>query len=408
MKKEKKNFIWNVIGLSFNAFISFFLLIIVKRINGIDLAGIFTYAFSLSCLFYISCCFYSRTFQVSDYKNEFLFKDYFVSRLIFDIINLIIVLLFSFVSGFDSFKILVIGLLMIYKCIEALCDSIFGQMQKEGNLYRTGISYTLKSIIGMIVFLIIDLFTNNLILSISGLIIINTLVLFLYDIPSLKEKFPRLNFNKEKFLKLLLVSFPVFIYTFLQNYLSNSQKVVMTYFIDNDLQTIFGILIMPATMLILVGNYIILPFINDLTNKFKNKDYKSFNKIVNKMCISLLLIGALCVLIAFFLGIPVLNFIYNINLEQYKYLLLIILAGSIFNALSMVFSNVLTVLTVNKRQTIIYIVMSIVCTGITICLAHYYGMEGLCYSYSLTVTLLSIIYFFVYKLYIRKIEKQLH
>lgn len=403
MGKEKKNFLWNIIGLSFSAFVSLFLLIIVKRINGIDTAGIFTYAFSLCCLFYIASNYYSRTFQVSEYKREYSFNDYFVARLIFNILSFIIVILFSIISGFNKYKLLVIGLIMVYKCIESICDSIFGQMQIEGNLYKTGISYTLKSVLGILVFLLIDIYTKDLLLSIVGLFVVSILVLFTYDIPSLETKFPKLKFNKDKFIKLMVITFPVFIYTFLQNYLSNSQKMVMTYFIDNKMQTIFGILIMPATMLLLVGNYIIMPFINDLTDKFKNKKYKEFDKVVNKICLSVFAIGLVCTLIAYFIGIPVLNFIYNIELSEYRLMLVVILLGSIFNSIIMVLSNILTILTINKKQTIIYVIMSIIATLITVFMAYYYKIIGLCYSYLIVFILLFIIYFIVYKRHIKKI-----
>ncbi|MBR2712257.1 MAG: hypothetical protein IKE73_00960 [Bacilli bacterium] len=404
---EKKNFIWNVIGLSFNSFISLILLILVKRINGIETAGIFTYAFSLSCLFFIISSFYNRTFQVSEYKREYSFGDYFTSRIIFVVISFILGIIFCFINGFEKYKVFVILLLLIYKSIEAICDSIFGQIQIEGNLYKTGISYTLKSILGMVVFLIIDLYTKNLLLAITGLFTSSILILFIYDIPSLKEKFPKLKLKKDTFIKLLGITAPIFIYTFLQNYLSNSQKMLMTYFIDNKLQTIFGILIMPATMLIIVGNYIVMPFLNTLTSKYKEKKYNEFDNVVSKMCICLFLIGIICVLLAYFLGVPVLNFIYNIDLKAYKIMLVIIIIGSIFNAITMVLSNILTIMTINKRQTVIYFIMSIIATIITTVMAHFYGISGLCYSYIITFTILFIVYYAFYKIQIKKLEKKI-
>lgn len=407
MGKDKKNFIWNVIGLSFSAFISLFLLIVVKRINGIDKAGIFTYAFSLSCLFFIISCFYSRTFQVSDYKRKFSLNDYFIYRLIFTLTSILLITIFSFINGFNKYKISIIILLMIYKGIEALSDSIFGQIQIEGNLYKTGISYTLKAVIGLIAFIVIDLYTKNLLLSITGLFSVSMLVLLLYDIPSLECKFPKLKFNKEIFIKLFLITLPIFLYTFFQNYLSNSQKMLMTYFINNDKQTIFGILIMPATMILLVGNYIIMPFINDLTDKFKNKKYKEFDKTVTKICSAVFIIGFICVIAAYLLGIPVLNFIYNIKLNNYKTMLIIVLIGAIFNSVIMVLSNILTILTINKKQTLIYFIMSIVTTIITIILANYYKIQGLCYAYLIVFILLAIVYYIVYRHEIKKLKKNI-
>ena len=403
MGKEKKNFIWNIIGLSFNSFLSFFLLIAVKRINGLDIAGIFTYAFSLCSLFIIIGSYYSRTFQVSDYKREYSLNDYFTFRFIFSVLTAIILLAFSFINGFNSYKISVIMLLMGFRCIETLSDALFGQMQIEGNLYKTGISYTLKALIGFIVFVVIDIITNNLLFSILGLVLVYLIIFFFFDLSSVENKLTKIRINKDKLIKLMLVTFPVFIYTFLQNYLANSQKMVMTYFVSNEFQTIFGILIMPATMLLLVGNYIIMPFLNDLTDKFKNKNIKGFNNIVKKICLSIFLIGILCIVIAYFLGIPVLNIIYNIKLDEYKIMLIIILVGSIFNSIIMILTNVLTILTINKKQTYIYLIMSIISTLITIILANYYKIQGLCYSYTITYILLFIIYYIVYKRQIKKI-----
>ena len=64
----RKNFIWNLIGLSFYGFISLFLLIIVKRINGLDISGIFSYAYSICTLFFYISLYYSRTYQIANTK----------------------------------------------------------------------------------------------------------------------------------------------------------------------------------------------------------------------------------------------------------------------------------------------------------------------------------------------------
>ena len=77
---KKKNVIWNILGITANAFISLFLLIIVRRINGITLSGIFSYAFSLACLFYVVAVYYNRVYQVADVENSFSINEYLTSR----------------------------------------------------------------------------------------------------------------------------------------------------------------------------------------------------------------------------------------------------------------------------------------------------------------------------------------
>ena len=78
MKKNqsKKNFVWNMIGLTLNSFISLFYLIIITRINGIENTGIFSFLFTLSLILYTICLYGGRVYQVSDIKGEFNSQQY--------------------------------------------------------------------------------------------------------------------------------------------------------------------------------------------------------------------------------------------------------------------------------------------------------------------------------------------
>ena len=59
----KKNFFWNTIGSTLNAMVSLFFMIAVTRINGSDKAGIFTFAFSTSCLLQVIGLYSGRTYR---------------------------------------------------------------------------------------------------------------------------------------------------------------------------------------------------------------------------------------------------------------------------------------------------------------------------------------------------------
>ena len=83
-KKFRKNTIWNMIGTGVNAFNSLFLMIIVTRINGVSLAGMFTFAFSTATLFNVIGVYAGRVYQVTD-KDKFNDKEYFVMKKDIDI-----------------------------------------------------------------------------------------------------------------------------------------------------------------------------------------------------------------------------------------------------------------------------------------------------------------------------------
>ena len=65
----KKDLFWNTLGSTLNAFTSLFYMIIITRINGINDAGIFTFAFSTATLFYMIGIYAGRVFQVTDNTN---------------------------------------------------------------------------------------------------------------------------------------------------------------------------------------------------------------------------------------------------------------------------------------------------------------------------------------------------
>ena len=103
----KKNFIWNIIGLTLYGIVSLFLMIIVKHINGLKISGIFSYAYSICTLFYFISLYYSRTYQIANYNNSKNFNQFLTFRLTSSLLSFVLIFIFSLVSGFDKNKIFI-------------------------------------------------------------------------------------------------------------------------------------------------------------------------------------------------------------------------------------------------------------------------------------------------------------
>ena len=98
-KIEKKNFIWNFLGLTINAFNSLFFLIIINRINGPKDGGIFTYSFSLACLLFFIGLYYNRAYQLSN--KEYSNSDFVVSRIISCVAMLVVSFFLILIFKYD-------------------------------------------------------------------------------------------------------------------------------------------------------------------------------------------------------------------------------------------------------------------------------------------------------------------
>lgn len=408
MKKtnKKKNFIWNTIGTTIYAFSSLFLMIIVTRINGTQEAGIFTFSFSLATMLQIIATYAGRTYQVTDRKKEFDDSDYIYHRIITCIIMFLTGTIYALIKGYSVFKIEVIILLLIYRILDALSETIYAIFQRENDLYKVGISLFIRSFLGIICFLIVDYFTSNLIFSIISLVIISLCTLILYDYTNVKKysiKNKKINFIQIK--RLFISGFFVFAFTFLTQYVINSGKYAIDDLLIEEYQTIFGIILMPATVMSLCTQLIMQPFLVDINHNLIKKDYKGYKNLIIKICLIILIFGLIAELCCYILGIPVLNLLYGIELNEYLLPLLIIIAGSIFLALSTVLSNALIAIRKNKIQTLIYAIVSIVTTIISYILVKRFQIQGAAFAYLLTMALLLMLYIIIFVKEYKKLNK---
>lgn len=405
-RKNIKDFVWNAVGLTLNSFNSLFFLIVVRYINGMDEAGIFTYAFSLCTLFYVFSCFYNRTFQVAENTNKYNFNDFLSTRFVLGAATLCLILIFAIINGFSCLKIFVILFLMIFRVAEAISECLYGELQKQDRLYKTGISLTLKAVFGLGLFALIDLLTKNLLLSIFGIIFANILVIVFYDRKNIKEKVKeKFRFQKKNIRSILKISLPVMVFTALGAYLANCPKYFMTYFTDNEMQMVFGILIMPASVLTLASAYLINPFISKLIKLKEEKRLSEFKKTTVSILLVMAGIGLLAVGVCYLIGIPVLNFIYNLNLENYLGLLILGVVAAVFYAMTNIISGFLTVLNENKIQTVIYAATSIFATIITFFQTMKSGMDGAIMAYLFVSILLLSLYIITFIRKLRNVNK---
>ena len=402
----KKNFIWNIIGTTFSAFNSLFFLVIVTRINGVDKAGVFSFAFSMACLFYIIGIYSGRVFQVTDNNAEN--DDYSYINLHIFTSTAMLLLAFAFYSfrGYNTFKLTVSMLLIIYKVLESISEVFFAIMQKNDKLYKVGFSMSCKAVISIVMFLLLDLLTKNLIISIISIVLTNLLFLVFYEIKNTKKLIRnKYCFNKKIIIRLFKLGFYTFVFTFLNLYLINIPKLAIENLLSNKFQTIFGIVIMPATVISLFAQFIAHPFLLEIKKNVHEKKFADLTKLIIKLTLIILLMGLICVVCAWLLGVPVLKIVYGINLQKYRVDLIIILVGATFYAITTIFANVLITFRKTLSQAIIYMLISIVSSIFAMLFVKYYGIFGASLTYLITMIIVALS-FIILTCFVMKREKE--
>lgn len=405
-KSFKSNFIWNILGTGLNAFNSLFFLMTVTRINGINEAGIFTLAFSTACILYVIGTYAGRVFQVTESKNNINDKEFIINRVISCILMMVTAIGYIIIKKYDYYKALIFILVALYKCIEAFSDVLYGIMQKNDLLNEVGKSYFIKSLLSIVLFIIVDLFTHSIVSSLVTIIIIWISILILFDCKNTKKLIDKdEKVKKKNIIKIFKSGFFIFAMTFLGLYLLNAQKYAIDTFLTEDKQTIFGIIVMPATVMALVAQVLLHPYLTEIVNLYETNNIKGLKRIVNRMLIYVIGFGLLAIACAYLLGIPVLNMIYGVDIGPYKMqLILILLSATLYN-IGIIYSSVLTTIRKTFIQFILYIIASIVAMITADVLTKSEGIFGATISYFIAMFTFFISYVIVQNIEINKIKK---
>lgn len=222
----------------------------------------------------------------------------------------------------------------------------------------------------------------------------------LYDCLTLRRykfKFMYTNFSAVK--ELLIGGLSVFLFSFLGYLFLNIPKFAIDDILTHSDQAIFGIILMPASIISISANFIIQPFIYDISKFIGNKDYKSYRNLILRICLAVFLIGVFVVIATYFVGIPILNFIYGIELNDYLPSLLVIVIGAIFNGVISVAINALIAIRKNNVQVLIYGLGCIVIFVFSYSLASPLGVFGVSIAYLIANIFAFVLYagsFFYY------------
>ena len=381
MQNIKKDYLWNSLGSLLQSAISPVLLIVITRLNGIDDSGLFSFALSLSVVFWAVSLWGGRTYQVSDVKREFSSGGYVAVRFIASLIVAISAVVFCVLNGYNTTKTGLIMILVTFKILESIADSLYGVLQIHHKLYVAGMSLTMKAMLGFTAFMAVDIVTKNVIYGTLAILLVNVLIIFLYDILWVR-RVETIAVNK-KLLKeytgqaiaIMKHTSAVFVVMFLTMFSLNIPR----YFLDKshpDQIGYFGIMAMPITLLGLFISFIIQPNVVNLSELLVKGKLKEFARIVSKINHITFGIGVLSVVLSYLVGVWVLNTIFGINIHNFQLDLTIMVIGAAANAFVSIYVNLLIIMRRFKGQFYALLLTDILAVAVSMCLIERLAMLG--------------------------------
>lgn len=385
---EKNAYLWNMVGSMLMAFQSVFMLMILTRTVGLEEAGIFTIANANANLFLTIGKYGMRNFQVSDLKNQFLFSEYRRSRIVTTTVMVAAAIGYlvytAAVYDYSMKKTQIILWMCILKAVDSIEDVYHGLYQRFNRLDIASKAMTFRILITIIAFGAGLIFIRDLLIVLIISTIISSLLLFIFTKWTIAEF--KINTNKAKksnIGELLKINFPLASVTFLSFYIGNAPKYAIDAVLTDELQACYGFIAMPVFVIGLLNNFIFNPMLYKISLLWNEKRLKEFIWKIAIQVGFVVVITIVCIIGAYFMGVPVLSWLYNTDLRLYKTELLILLIGGGFLGISGLFTAVITIIRYQKKLIWSYVAMAILAYCLSGVVVEKYEMIGAAILYTI-------------------------
>lgn len=432
-KGLKKDFLWNLIAEGISAGQSALILVFISAGMAITDAGIFSIGYAISTIACVIGMYGVRNYQVTDVNKRYRFKSYLVTRFITVFVSIAVVCLYLVyqltTSNYVLSKAIAVILICIWKLDSVFEDVVYGMYQQRGYLALGARTYAIRLMASTLFFCVLTL-TG---LELNYILVIVCIFSYVATLVSLKLTYhyvknvgneiidsntvenstviDTINSNiKEEtevdnknngysvldgVKQILIQCFPLAISGALGNYIGNAPKYSIDWFMDDNAQAIFGYILMPSFVILILSNSVYRPILPSLSELYNKKDGKAFGR---RLCKQLLMVGAMGLVIlagGFLLGIPVLSLLYSTDLNPYKMQFMLLLLGGIGYALATFASAILTVMRKQNTIAICYAACAVICFLSSKSLINMAGFTGAVIQYDVCNILLSVILYTV-------------
>lgn len=404
---KKSEFIWNIMASIVSSVLNAVLLMFCIRINGTEIAGIFSIAFATASILNAIGDYGIRPYQVTDTNRKYKFGEYNALRIVVVTIMMSLGVIFVIISKYEIEKMLICLFLILYRVIDNLSETYQGEFQIQGRLDIGCKSVVLRNVISIVIFLVINVLTKNIIVSSIAMFCTNLIIFILYDCKKIKKYADsKPIFDKDIVKKLLKECFPVCISTLMSLFLANVIKYAIDIKGTYEMQTYFNIIFLPTFTINLASTFIIRPMLKSFGEYWNNKKINELNKLIT-IIIGIIIIATIVVeIVCYTIGIPILQFIYSVELENYKLDLILLVLSGCFYAISNLMLYITTTIRKQGRATLAYFIVSIFSIFLSVYMVENMQMRGASISNIIISVVLTLMLIIIYVIEIFNIKQK--
>lgn len=400
---QRQNVLWNIAGSFTYAFASMVLSFLVIRITGEDQGGIFSFGFStLGQQLFIVAYFGLRPFQITDAREEFSFGDYLEHRNITCLAALAAGALYlTYMHGTGRYtpgKSMILILLVIYKVIDGYADVYESEFQRQGSLYLTGKSNLFRTLLSVCAFMVTLTAFEHLLLACVAAVAAQGLGVALFNLDVI-HALPGVNWKQgeKQNRRLFHSAFFLFASAFLDFYVFSAAKYAIDGRMDNAASGYFNLIFMPTSVIYMVANFVIRPFLTKLSALWGEHDFLSFKAQLVRIGVIISGLTVLAVGITAVLGPWALSVMEVLLGREYSGMLtahyvpfILIVLGGGFYALANLMYYALVIMRKQRAIFAVYLGAAVVAVFLAGALVAGFGISGAAVCYVLLMTGLAL------------------
>lgn len=388
----KKNMLWNSGGSLVYLLGQWLMSVLIVRLSsGYDAAGLLTLAMSVYGIFSPIAQYRMYTYQVSDVKKENTAGEYMAFRLLTCSIALLSCAIYSlFTCPLEA--VLPILLYGIFKTSSSIIDVLHATDQRYRRMDFIGMSLGLQGVFSFIVFVVVFAASRDLCLTFIGMTICCALVGVIYDLPhTLRFGKIHVRITRQKAWKLLVMCAPMVIGSILMATAPSLPRQYLFAKFGDAMLGIYGSISAPVAIIQMGAAYIYNPLIGYFSDYYAARNMRDFYKLLARASLAILGVGILCGIALMVAGKPLLNLLFSNNIDEYIYILPLIIVSAILVAY-MGFLNDLLITFRDLKGTLIGGAVAFVISAIaTIPCVNLFVMNGISISLILSALASSVV-----------------
>ena len=200
------------------------------------------------------------------------------------------------IGDYTAGKCMILLLLVIYKVIDGYADVYESEFQRQGCLYLTGKSNFFRTVFSVAVFTVTLGAFKHLLFACLMAVAAQAMGVFLFNLDVIHAlDGVDWTFTKGKVTKLFKNTGFLFISVFLDFYILSCAKYAIDARMNNAASGYFNLIFMPTSVIYMVANFVIRPYLTTLTNLWTEEKIAEFKKTLVRIAAVILGLTVLAV-----------------------------------------------------------------------------------------------------------------